>query len=218
MSKKEYYGWDQYKEEGLAELKKIKKSKIFIGKDKFQQLLDRYIETYSRDNNLTKKITGTYLYPEEFRTKSAKHAHDKAYRVIREFKVLLGAYYEKGEGKNSAFEIYFISQERDYRLGVREKDQMTEDVITTKIPSQSINLYNINIFFSKIGDKIINFLGIYYESLFAPYKLATRASINEKFRLDSILVFLFSTFLALLLAYQYREISIFYLGVKKILV
>ncbi|MEJ5226807.1 hypothetical protein [Thermodesulfovibrio sp.] len=117
MSKKECYGWDMYKEEGLSELKKIKQSKIFSGKDKFQGLLDRYIEIYNIESNFTKKIPGTRLFHEEFKNKSSKHALDKAYRVIKEFKVLLKEYYEKGEGQTSQFEIYFIAETRDYRSG-----------------------------------------------------------------------------------------------------
>lgn len=202
MSKKESYGWDQYKEEGLSELKKIKKSKIFSGKDKFQGLLDRYIEIYNTESNFTKKIPGTRLFHEEFKNKSSKHALDKAYRVIKEFKVLLKEYYEKGEGQTSQFEIYFIAETRDYRLGVRKKEKIEVDG-HTKIPT--INLSNIKNMQLKIGDSVLNFLKIYFDAFFSPSNLALRASESGKFKWDTILLFLFTSVLTLIILSQYLD-------------
>lgn len=201
MPMKEYYGWDQYREEGLAELKKIKKSKIFSGKDKFQHLIDQYIDLYSKERDYSERITGKDLYPEEVKNGDAKPAFDKASRTIAEFKELLKLYYEKGEGQNSEFEIYFVG-ERDYRLGVRKREQIKEAV--------PINLSKLNDFWDKIGDNILNFLGIYFEALFAPHKLAERISQTSKFKLDAILIFLCSTALLIFLAYLYRDIIKWY--------
>lgn len=204
MSKKESYGWDQYKEEGLSELKKIKKSKIFSGKDKFQGLLDRYVEIYSIESNVTKKIPGTRLFHEEFKNKSSKHALDKAYRVIKEFKVLLKEYYEKGEGQTSQFEIYFIAETRDYRLGVRERERESSN-FDNSIKVTTTFLDNLKSIPQKIGNSVLNFLKIYFDAFFSPSNLALRASEYGKFKWDTILLFLFTSFLTFIILTQYLD-------------
>lgn len=202
MLKKECYGWDIHKEEGLLELKKIKKSKIFSGKEKFQDLINRYIQLYSKERDYSEQITGKDLYPEKAVDNYAKPAFDKASRTIAEFKRLLKVYYENGEGQTSKFEIYFVGETRDYRLGVRKKEPSKFDN-NKKIPTPSLN--NLKSIPQKIGDSVLNFLKIYFDALFSASNLALRASESGKFKWDTIILFLFTSFLTFLILNQYLD-------------
>lgn len=183
----ERYGWDKYKEEGLAELKRIRDSNFLKGKEKFKDLLNRYIELYKNDADIKKQVTGKNLYP-ELSKGYYKSSCDKAYRTIKDMRKILYDFYNKTEeGKQSQYRIFFVSEERDYRIGI-EKNKIDEYTTTEKIQSvkpHSSLVNSIKINTNVISEKILNFISNFYfitiEALFNSKKLALRVMPKENF-------------------------------------
>jgi len=182
----ERYGWDKYKEEGLAELTRIRDSNFLRGKEKFKDLLNRYIELYKNDADIKKQVTGKNLYP-ELSKGYYKSSCDKAYSTIKKMRELLDEFYKNEEGKQSQYRIFFVSKERDYRIGI-EKNKIDEYTTTEKIQSvkpHSSLVNSIKINTNVISEKILNFISNFYfitiEALFNSKKLALRVMPKENF-------------------------------------
>ena len=109
----EHHGWDKYKEEGLAELKRIISSAYFSGWDELITLFRRYLELYT--NDAAHQIKGTSLYEEL----STQYAFDKASKQIKILRKRLRQFYRTKEGKASSFRIEFAYKKGDHRLMIR---------------------------------------------------------------------------------------------------
>lgn len=206
MSIKKYYGWDKYTEEGIVELKKIKESKTLLGKDDVIDLIDRYIELYRNPEFTNSEITAKDLYGNL--EKEPEFIRDKARHTVNKFRDVINYFYNNGEGIHSEFEIYFIAEKGDYRLGIRKKDLIKKNVYS-KAQLQLMDLSNIKTFSEKIGNSILNFLRIYLDALLFPTNLSARALETAKFKWDTIFLFLFTSFLTFIIIRQYLEIISF---------
>lgn len=114
------HGWDVYRKEGVAELKRLAGSSFFANKPAQIILLNVYADVYleSQEQNLK----GTVFYPNEI----IDIANRKASKNIKELRTSLLKFYKSKEGTISGFELYFIADERDYRLGIRPAKEGTE--------------------------------------------------------------------------------------------
>ncbi|WP_297213460.1 MULTISPECIES: hypothetical protein [Thermodesulfovibrio] len=201
MTLKKLYGWDKYSEEGIAELKKIKESKILLGKDDVIDLIDRYIEIYRNPAFTNNEITAKDLY---YDMEDPEALRDKARHTVNKFRTVLSDFYkdEKGEGLNSEYEIHFVTEKGDYRLGVRKKEPKQEN-FGSKMQSKLWDSSNLKNFSQKIESNMLNFLRIYLDALLYPDKLSKRASEYGKFKWDTILLFLFTSFLTFIILRHY---------------
>jgi hypothetical protein len=111
----EKYGWDKYKDEGLRELERIVSSRILADKEAQISILRIYHSIYQE--NREHEIKGTVFYPEIDKETAEKRASD----IIGRLRYTVQEFYASAEGKESAYEIYFIAKSRDYRLGIRPK-------------------------------------------------------------------------------------------------
>jgi hypothetical protein len=121
-------GWDNYREEGLQELLRIKESLTLGNKSAQKNFLEIYYEIYK--NKKEHEIKGTAFYSKEIKSciLSESEANAKASDVIQRLKLSIEKFYKSDEGKKSVFEIYFIAEEGDYKLGVRPK-RLNEQVL-----------------------------------------------------------------------------------------
>lgn len=121
----EKYGWDNFRKEGLNELLNIKESRVLGDKDAQISFLEKYHEIY-RDQK-EHQIKATTFYPDSI---GKDEAQKKASDVIKRLRQSIEKYYESDVGERSLYEIYFIAESRDYRLGIRPKkisQQQTEN-------------------------------------------------------------------------------------------
>lgn len=116
---KDQHGWDTYREEGLKELQNIAGSSIICRQDRLIKFLQTYHEIYREKKE--KKITGDSFYKKEIAEHelTSDQAQKNASPVIKRLRRNIEEYYKSKEGKRSLYEIYFIAEERDYRLGIR---------------------------------------------------------------------------------------------------
>jgi hypothetical protein len=115
----ERYNWDKLKSKGLKELERIASSKFFAGKDELIHILRTYIELYEADADIKNQIQGIAFYL-DIAKKDEKAARDKASKQVKKLREFLEGFYNSAEGKESACRIYFVSDERDYRLGIKK--------------------------------------------------------------------------------------------------
>ncbi len=206
----ERYGWEKFKNEGLQELERIASSQFFAGKDQMIYLLRKYIELYKADADLKNQIQGTIFYP-DIAKKNEKAARDKASRQIIKLRQLLQDFYNSDEGKESAYRIYFVSDERDYRIGVepRAKDANSEYEIETRIAPPTYqekietSLLSQRFDLPRIKEMLLDFLKIYPEVWLMPKSLVARSKASGTFNWDAIGVFLFSTILVVVTSRHY---------------
>lgn len=114
------YGWDKYGEEGLKELLRLISARYFVGKDALLDILSCYLSAYT--NKQAHEIKGTFFYPKL----DASQAQKNASGTIKRLRGELRAFYKTAEGKESSYQIYFIADSRDYRLGVRPMASLAE--------------------------------------------------------------------------------------------
>lgn len=133
----EFYGWDIYREEGIKELKRIRRSKFLAGKQAMVDLIDRYIKFYESEKD--DQIMGKTLYSEL----DIEEANNHASKKTKELREILKSFYNTKEGKKGDFRIYFIAEKRNYRLGVMTK----EDYYASFGEYPDVISYNENSFF-----------------------------------------------------------------------
>jgi hypothetical protein len=112
----EKYGWDRYRKEGLQELRQIKESPLFGNKNAQKSFLEIYYQIYHDEKE--DQIKATVFYPEKEIKVIAQH---RARTVIKDLRKSIDKFYESAEGRDSRFEIYFIAESGDYKLGIRPK-------------------------------------------------------------------------------------------------
>ena len=112
----EKYGWDRYRKEGLQELGNIKESPLFGNKNAQKSFLEIYYQIYNDEKE--DQIKATAFYPEKEIKVVAQH---RARTVIKDLRKSIDKFYTSPEGKDSKFEIYFIAESGDYKLGIRPK-------------------------------------------------------------------------------------------------
>ncbi len=196
-TKQQLYGWDKYREEGLAELKRIISSKFFEGKDKLIDFLGRYYNWYKDNKDLSGQVVAKELFKESDDYKSAS---DKANKRKKELIKALDGFYETEEGKKSQFQIYFINHIRDYRIGIEKIDKFPTtadfDKDSVKLPEPTIQKFRT--YANLFGEKLLNFCKIYSEAWIMPDTLVKRSS-SKKFNWDTILLFIISSILIALI-------------------
>lgn len=114
------HGWDKYRKEGVEELNRLSRTNFFANKDAQLKLLNRYAEIYQQGEEHT--INANALYSKEHcmpKDKIPGNAHQNT-KSLR--KSLVQYYYSK-EGSVSAWELYFIADKGDYRLGIKPRVQ-----------------------------------------------------------------------------------------------
>jgi len=112
------YGWGKYRDEGVKEIKRLAGSIFFIDKPIKQEILNKYAEIYEKGEE--GNLTGRHILDQRV------NEDDNAFRKrvsnhIKELRKLFRGFYDSEEGKNSALEVYFVAEIRDYRLGVRPR-------------------------------------------------------------------------------------------------
>jgi hypothetical protein len=112
----EKYGWDRYRKEGLQELRQIKESPLFGNKNAQKSFLEIYYQIYHDEKE--DQIKATVFYPESISNIVAQH---RARTVIKDLRKSIDKFYASPEGKDAKFEIYFIAESGDYKLGIRPK-------------------------------------------------------------------------------------------------
>ena len=112
----EKYGWDINRKEALQELGRIKESILFGNKAAQKSFLEIYYQIYSEGKE--DQIKATVFYPESISNIVAQH---RARNVIKGLRKSIDEFYSSAEGKDSKFEIYFIAESGDYKLGIRPK-------------------------------------------------------------------------------------------------
>ena len=112
----ENHGWDRHRKEGLQELQSIKESPLLGNKNAQKSFLGIYHQIYK--NGTEDQIKATAFYPEKVISVVAQH---RARNVIKGLRKSLDEFYTSPEGKDSKFEIYFIAESGDYKLGIRPK-------------------------------------------------------------------------------------------------
>jgi hypothetical protein len=110
----ETYGWNIYRKEGLQELLRIKESPTLGDKEAQISFLETYYQIYKNEKEDQIKAT-TFYSPKTGKGEAQKKASD----VIQRLRQSIEKFYESEEGKKSLYEIYFVAESRDYRLGVR---------------------------------------------------------------------------------------------------
>jgi hypothetical protein len=93
-----------------------------------------------------------------------KPAQDKATKHIREIRKELQNFYNLDEGKESGYRIYFVADERDYRIGIEKVDVLNEirKEATTTPADSSIIRTNIKFPYSeRIKGILLDFFKIY---------------------------------------------------------
>jgi len=186
MDSADRYGWDRYKEQGLAELINIRDSTLCRNKKKLRELLNSYINLYKEDADIKGQISGKNLFPDLY-NKHSKSALDSAYLYTKKLRKLLYEYYTT-EGKHSTYRIFFVSDERDYKLGIKklEIDEYREKEKTESFIPTQLNLIKSNEVFEKTLNLISNFVVIPYAAVFKSPNLALRVTQKEKFRNNKI--------------------------------
>lgn len=116
-------GWDKYRKEGINELKRIAASKFFANKPTQVEILNTYINVYKTKTE--RNIKGTVF----FQDREIEEANKNASKFIKEIRINLEEFYKTDEGKESDFEVYFIAQKRNYRLGIRPQKIISESQI-----------------------------------------------------------------------------------------
>ena len=109
------YGWDEYCEVGLAELRRIRDSATLVARPGQRKVLNKFIDIYSQGSE--EQITGRTFYPED---KECDPSVDKkASKIMRDLKRSIEEYYRKDTGQNSSFRIGFAGDAgRSYLLRV----------------------------------------------------------------------------------------------------
>jgi hypothetical protein len=127
----EKYGWDINKEEGLRELERLISSRILADKEAQKPILRTYFAIYKEERE--HEIKGTAFYSDIDKETAEKRSSD----IIGRLRNTIKEFYASAEGKESAYEIYFVAKSRDYRLGIRPKkgDEQSEK------RSESISYY-----------------------------------------------------------------------------
>jgi len=115
------HGWEKYRKEGIEELKRLACSRFFVSKPAQITLLNIYTDVYRKEQE--RNLKGTNFYPDE----PTDIAHKKASKNIKELRYSLPEFYKSEEGSVSGFELYFIAEERDYRLGIRPIKEAAND-------------------------------------------------------------------------------------------
>lgn len=119
------HGWDQYRKEGLVELGRIKESLTLANSFAQKEILDRYIEIYREKNELG--ICAASLCSDSVKDKQTESDVQKyIHSIISRLKPNIDKFYLSDEGKNSAFEMYFIAEKGDYKLGVRPRKKTNQ--------------------------------------------------------------------------------------------
>jgi|GEM_PF-6101369 len=110
MEQMELYGWDQFKEEGLKELERIKSDKFLDGKDELIYIIQRYMDIY-KANRIYKKedISAIILYQIE---KAAQREAEKEQK--------------KQEEKRS---LANIDKSSKFRVKTKSIDEATKDIL-----------------------------------------------------------------------------------------
>lgn len=119
------HGWDQYRKEGLVELGRIKESLTLANSFAQKEILDRYIEIYREKNELG--ICAASLCSDSVKDKQTESDVQKyIHSIISRLKPNIDKFYLSDEGKNSVFEVYFIAEKGDYKLGVRPRKKTNQ--------------------------------------------------------------------------------------------
>ncbi|MFQ5354432.1 MAG: hypothetical protein ACE5DR_05745 [Thermodesulfobacteriota bacterium] len=132
------YGWDKYRDEGVEEIKRLIASTFFINKPAQKQILDKYAEIYQNgeEGTLCLRRLGEQG-PREDDNRFTKRV-SKNVRLLRtSFK----KFYNTEEGRTSDFELYFIAEKEDFRLGIRPRAESTvdEDGAKGRVPTEDIS-------------------------------------------------------------------------------
>lgn len=139
------HGWEKYRKEGIEELKRLAGSRFFVSKPAQITLLNIYTDVYQKEQE--RNLKGTNFYPDE----PIDIAHKKASKNIKELRYSLPEFYKSEEGGVSSFELYFIAEERDYRLGIRPKVEPGSmyDEIRKQFPPEGISYIEKHFFETK---------------------------------------------------------------------
>jgi len=123
----EKYGWENHRKEGLEELFRIKNSSTLARSSTQIEILEKYIKIYDEKKELG--ICAASLCPDSVKKKKTDaQVQQYIYGRIQGLRLNREKFYKSDEGKKSVFEIYFIAEEGDYKLGVRPK-RLNEQVL-----------------------------------------------------------------------------------------
>jgi hypothetical protein len=155
------------------------------------------------------------------RKKIEEPARDKACREAQKLRQFLEGFYNSAEGKESACRIYFVSDERDYRLGIKKADILSEtkkEIMTDTASTESqVGLSGIKLHgSSRVKEILLDFLKIYPEAWAMPKHLVARSTASKTFNCDAIAIFLVSTILTVLIAQYYFSSFRFYIETASI--
>lgn len=93
----------QYLEEKVESSKNLE----FLEKKSVDKAADVFLKNAKTNKNLRKELE--------------KPAHDKASRQVKKLREFLDNFYASEEGQMSEYGIYFVSDGRDYRLGIKKR-------------------------------------------------------------------------------------------------
>ncbi len=187
-----------------------------------QKRAKKYLEakvTESRDKDLlhllekesVNKATKVFLKSaktdKKLREELEKPAQDKASNQAKKLRSFLEDFYNSAEGKKSEYRLFFVSDERDYRLGIKKADILgkTNKETGTKLPE-----------FAHIKEILLSFFKIYPEAWAMPKRLVARSTASKTFNWDTIAIFLLSATLVVLMSRSFFSSYKFYVETANI--